>query len=149
MTAKAFTWLQELHRTLLRFTMENPPRPVHDHDLDWLVRRTHMGIEALRADIRKFHARMQVMDAFIRGEKIEERCLNGSFPLNQWHPCELPGWYWDTNDYRVAAKPADDVIARIPQGFTITWEIAQRIARTYRTLGRTLTESEVRELCVF
>ena len=40
-----------------------------------------------------------VMQAYIDGKEIEERC-----GLSNWHDCPLPIWDWIENDYRIKGE---------------------------------------------
>lgn len=42
---------------------------------------------------------IEVMQAYIDGKEIEERC-----GLGNWHDCPIPIWDWIGNDYRIKGE---------------------------------------------
>ena len=49
--------------------------------------------------------KIEVMEAFERGEEIEYRVLNSTL----WVNLSMPLWNWDTQSYRVKPKPKQTV----------------------------------------
>lgn len=64
-------------------------------------------------DRKRVRRMVDVMEAWLDGEKIEYRCkLDG--PEEDWLEVVSPAWDWDEFDYRVASEPLELWIGLAP-----------------------------------
>lgn len=78
--------------------------------------------------MKTLREKIEVMEAYERGERIEVKVRNG-----EWHETKRPFWEWYSRDYRVKSKTK-----------FVPFETAEEFLEAQRVHGTVLTDNEMK-----
>jgi hypothetical protein len=94
-------------------------------------------------DTASTKAKIAVMQAYVEGEQIQARALNGA-----WHDVDIAGWDWGTWDYRVKPEPREWWLVMKPSAPHMFWYTTSKEASqaTDHCTDRSVEVIHVREV---